>query len=162
MVLIWCLGRLDFAHGLLGLPTTQPKKEGAMNLTAVLIGAIFYIGFLFFVAWWVDQRARKRNRSLVQHPFIYSLSLAVYCTAWTYFGSVGRAASGGLSFLAIYLGPSLTAPLWIFVLRKMILAISFHVHASCTQQSSLEPHPGLKLTLSSSMEGESTTSHSLV
>ena len=82
-----------------------------MNLTAVLVGAIFYIGFLFFVAWWVDQRARKRNRSLVQNPFIYSLSLAVYCTAWTYFGSVGRAASGGLSFLAIYLGPSLTAPL---------------------------------------------------
>ncbi len=96
-----------------------------MNLTAVLVGAIFYIGFLFFVAWWVDQRARKRNRSLVQNPFIYSLSLAVYCTAWTYFGSVGRAASGGLSFLAIYLGPSLTAPLWIFVLRKMIL-ISKH------------------------------------
>ena len=96
-----------------------------MNLTFVLVGAIFYIGFLFFVAWWVDQRSRQRSISLVQNPFIYSLSLAVYCTAWTYFGSVGRAASGGLSFLAIYLGPSLTAPLWIFVLRKMIL-ISKH------------------------------------
>lgn len=88
-----------------------------MSLTAVLAGAIAYITLLFATAWWVDRRGGK----MVANPYIYSLSLAVYCTAWTYFGSVGRASSGGFSFFAVYLGPTLTAPLWFWVLRKMIL-----------------------------------------
>jgi hypothetical protein len=46
--------------------------------------------------------------------------MAVYCTAWTYFGSVGRAASGGVWFLPIYLGPTLAMVLAWMVLRKMI------------------------------------------
>ncbi|HSM92095.1 MAG TPA: ATP-binding protein, partial [Anaeromyxobacteraceae bacterium] len=51
---------------------------------------------------------------------IYSLSLAVYATAWTFYGSVGRAASTGVGFLPIYIGPTLVALLWWSVLRKMI------------------------------------------
>jgi Na+/proline symporter/nitrogen-specific signal transduction histidine kinase len=51
---------------------------------------------------------------------IYSFSLAVYCTAWTYYGSVGVAADSGLSYLPIYLGPVIIAPSWILILRKII------------------------------------------
>lgn len=96
-----------------------------MSIYIVLLGAVAYIGVLFFTAWRVDRYSSEGRRSIVNNPYIYSLSLAVYCTAWTFFGSVGRASTGGLSFLPIYLGPTLTAPLWFTVLRKMIV-ISKH------------------------------------
>jgi Na+/proline symporter/signal transduction histidine kinase len=48
------------------------------------------------------------------------MSLAVYCTAWTYYGSIGVAADNGLSFLPIYLGPIIIAPSWILILKKII------------------------------------------
>ena len=91
-----------------------------MRLQAVLLCSLAYIAVLFLIAWWVDWRA-GRGQSLVRNPYIYSLSLAVYCTAWTFYGSVGRASTTGMSFLAIYLGPSLLAPLWFLLLRKIIL-----------------------------------------
>lgn len=91
-----------------------------MTLGWIISCALGYVSLLFFIAWKVDQRAAQ-GKSLVSNPYIYSLSLAVYCTAWTFFGSVGRATTGGLSFLAIYIGPSLMAPLWYMLLRKMIL-----------------------------------------
>ena len=56
----------------------------------------------------------------MSNPYIYALSMAVYCTAWTYYGSVGRAASHGVEFVSIYLGPTLLAPVWWLVLRKII------------------------------------------
>jgi PAS domain S-box-containing protein len=79
-----------------------------------------YLLFLFFVAYMAD-RKEKQGKSLVSNPYIYSLSLAVYCTSWTFYGSVGRAANSGLSFLTIYLGPTLMAALWWIILRKIIL-----------------------------------------
>lgn len=91
-----------------------------MSLSLVVGCSLVYISLLFFIAWWVDKRA-ERGVSVVSNPYIYSLSLAVYCTAWTFFGSVGRAATGGLIFLGVYLGPTLLAPLWYMLLRKMIL-----------------------------------------
>ena len=48
---------------------------------------------LFAVAYWGDRRAQA-GRSVIGNAWVYALSMAVYCTAWTYFGSVGRAASG--------------------------------------------------------------------
>ena len=57
---------------------------------------------------------------MVSNPYVYALSMAVYCTAWTYYGSVGRAASHGLEFVGIYIGPTLLAPVWWLVLRKII------------------------------------------
>jgi len=51
---------------------------------------------------------------------VYSLSIAVYCTAWTFYGSVGRATVTGFSFLAVYLGPTLIAFSWWALLRKMV------------------------------------------
>jgi Na+/proline symporter len=71
------------------------------------------------VAWWADRRAQQ-GRSVIGNAWVYALSMAVYCTAWTYFGSVGRAASGGVWFLPIYLGPMLAMLLAWLVLRKMI------------------------------------------
>ncbi|HOY07568.1 MAG TPA: sensor histidine kinase [Saprospiraceae bacterium] len=91
-----------------------------MTLSLVIGCSLAYISLLFLIAWWVDKRA-ERGVSFVNNPYVYSLSLAVYCTAWTFFGSVGRATTGGLSFLGVYLGPTLLAPLWYMVLRKIIL-----------------------------------------
>ncbi len=91
-----------------------------MGLSLIVGCSLAYISLLFLLAWWVDKRA-DQGRSLASGPHLYALSLAVFCTAWTFFGSVGRATTGGLSFLGVYLGPTLLAPLWYMLLRKMIL-----------------------------------------
>ncbi|MBF0627116.1 MAG: histidine kinase [Magnetococcales bacterium] len=84
--------------------------------------SVLYLGLLFAVAYYADRRA-SMGRSLVNNPTIYTLSIAVYCTSWTYYGSVGRAAETGVGFLPIFLGPTLMAALWWFLLGK-IIAIS--------------------------------------
>jgi len=77
------------------------------------------MGLLFAIAYWGDKRADE-GRSIIANPYIYALSLAVYCTAWTFYGSVGMAARSGLGFLTIYLGPTLMTILGWLVLRKII------------------------------------------
>ncbi len=84
----------------------------------ILLVAVSYIGVLFAIAYYGDQRADAGR--IISNAYIYALSMAVYCTAWTFYGSVGRAASTGIGFLPIYLGPTLMAALWWFVLRKML------------------------------------------
>ena len=78
-----------------------------------------YLGVLFAIAYYGDKRS-DAGRSIIAKPTIYALSLAVYCTTWTFYGSVGRAASTGIGFLPIYLGPTLMAGLWWFVMLKII------------------------------------------
>jgi len=85
----------------------------------VVFASFGYIGLLFAIAYWADRR-KSEGRSVIASPVIYSLSLAVYATAWTFYGSVGRAAHDGVGFLPIYIGPTLTILLWWFVLRKML------------------------------------------
>ncbi|MFQ5995662.1 MAG: ATP-binding protein [Acidiferrobacterales bacterium] len=85
----------------------------------ILLVAFAYLGILFAIAYYGDKRA-DAGRSIIANPYIYTLSIAVYCTAWTFYGSVGRAANTGVGFLPIYLGPTLMAALWWFVLRKII------------------------------------------
>src|SRR5258706_12187140 len=85
----------------------------------VVLASFGYIGLLFAIAFYADRRKRE-GRSVIASPVIYSLSLAVYATAWTFYGSVGRAAHDGVGFLPIYIGPTLTIVLWWFVLRKML------------------------------------------
>ena len=85
----------------------------------VLLISIFYFAILFLVAFYADRR-RQQGKSLLSNSHIYTLSLAVYCTSWTFYGSVGRAATSGLEFLPIYLGPTLIAFTWWFLLRKMV------------------------------------------
>ncbi len=78
-----------------------------------------YLLILFAVAAFGDRRA-EQGRSVIGNAWIYSLSMAVYCTAWTYFGSVGQAATAGVWFLPIYLGPMLAMLVAWLVVRKMI------------------------------------------
>jgi Na+/proline symporter/nitrogen-specific signal transduction histidine kinase len=91
----------------------------------VIVAAFGYLALLFAIAHVGDRRARQ-GRSVIGSPWIYTLSMGVYCTAWTYFGSVGRAASSGLWFLPIYLGPTLAMLLAWTVLRKMIRIARTH------------------------------------
>jgi len=85
----------------------------------ILLVSLSYLGTLFAIAYYADWRS-DRGRSIISNPYIYTLSIAVYCTAWTFYGSVGRAAETGIGFMPIYLGPTLMAALWWFLLRKMI------------------------------------------
>jgi Na+/proline symporter/signal transduction histidine kinase/CheY-like chemotaxis protein len=86
----------------------------------IVVVALGYIGFLFLVASYGD-RSRKHVRGSRARLFIYPLSLAIYCTSWTFFGSVGVAARTGFDFLAIYIGPvlmvGLAYPLIIRIVR---------------------------------------------
>lgn len=91
-----------------------------MSSALIIAVSIAYVGLLFLIAWWTDRQA-NRGRSIVNNPYVYALSLGVYCTAWTFYGSVGKAAESGINFLPVYLGPTLVAVLWWFVLRKIIL-----------------------------------------
>ncbi|TVQ33595.1 MAG: response regulator [Wenzhouxiangella sp.] len=87
--------------------------------SAALIVAVSlaYVALLFVIAWWGDRYARRRGKLFAQ-PLIYSLSLAVYCTSWTFYGAVGQAATNGWDFLPVYLGPLLMfAVLGGFIVR---------------------------------------------
>jgi Na+/proline symporter/nitrogen-specific signal transduction histidine kinase len=85
----------------------------------ILLTSFAYLGILFAIAYYGDKRA-DAGRSIIANPYIYALSMAVYATSWTFYGSVGRAAAGGVGFLPIYLGPTLMAALFWLVLRKMV------------------------------------------
>ena len=86
----------------------------------VVIIALAYIGFLFLVASYGDRR-REFARGSRSRLLIYPLTLAIYCTSWTFFGSVGLASRTGFDFLAIYIGPMLMVglgyPLIIRIVR---------------------------------------------
>ncbi|HEY6895817.1 MAG TPA: sensor histidine kinase [Rhodocyclaceae bacterium] len=85
----------------------------------LISAALAYLGLLFAVAHKAEQSAAQ-GRSLIANPAVYALSLAVYCTTWTYYGSVGRASVSGISFLPVYLGPTLMFILGSVVLRKIL------------------------------------------
>ncbi len=90
-------------------------------LSTGLVAAIAfgYLLGLFAIAYYGD-RQQARGKSLIANPYIYALSLAAYCTAWTFYGSVGKAATSGVTFLTIYLGPTIIAFSWWFGLRKLL------------------------------------------
>jgi Na+/proline symporter/nitrogen-specific signal transduction histidine kinase len=85
----------------------------------IVFVSLCYIGLLFAVAYFGDKRA-DAGRSIINSPYVYALSMAVYCTAWTFYGSVGRAVRSGPGFLAIYIGPTLMATLGWIVMRKIL------------------------------------------
>ena len=83
-----------------------------------VLGAIFvYMGVLFTIAQWAERT--KAGRKLAAHPAVYALGLAVYCTTWTFYGSVGKASQGGMGFIPVYLGPTLAFLLGHQIFRKM-------------------------------------------
>ena len=88
-----------------------------MNSYVLFAVVIFYLALLFLVA---HRAEKKKSKIWVNNPYIYALSLAVYCTAWTYYGSIGVAVNDGLDYLPIYVGPMIIIPAWIYINRKII------------------------------------------
>jgi Na+/proline symporter/signal transduction histidine kinase len=85
----------------------------------VIAVALGYIGFLFLVASYGD-RVRRLGRDGRARLLIYPLSLAIYCTSWTFFGSVGSASRNGYEFLTIYVGPVLMIGLFTPLVARVV------------------------------------------
>jgi Na+/proline symporter len=87
----------------------------------LLVGVcLLFVLLLFIVAWAAERRALVGKTAWLRSPMIYTLSLSVYCTAWTFYGAVGYAARSGLEYLTIYLGPTIVMIGWWVVLRKLV------------------------------------------
>lgn len=84
-----------------------------------IIGVIvLYVVALFLIAQWAEHAEIGKRAS--KRPGVYALGLAVYCTTWTYYGSVGKAATGGMGFLPVYLGPTLGLLLGWTIFRRIV------------------------------------------
>lgn len=87
-------------------------------LTLVSVG---YAALLFAVAWWGDRHPQYSQGRTWLRPLVYSLSLAVYCSSWTFYGAVGTATRTGLGYLPIYLGPLLMLLFGWRILERLAL-----------------------------------------
>ncbi len=92
-------------------------------LVAVCLG---YVCLLFLVAFAAERGARRGKVRWLRGPWVYTLSLSIYCTAWTFYGAVGYAARSGLEFVTIYLGPTLVLIGWWGLLRKLVRIARVH------------------------------------
>ncbi|KQS92580.1 sodium:proline symporter [Chryseobacterium sp. Leaf394] len=88
-----------------------------MSSFALFIVVLIYLALLFLVAHLAE---KKKSKIWINNPYIYALSLAVYCTAWTYYGSIGVAATSGLNYLPIYIGPIMVIPAWIYINTRIV------------------------------------------
>lgn len=88
-----------------------------MSSFALFIVVLIYLALLFLVAHLAE---KKKSKLWINNPYIYALSLAVYCTAWTYYGSIGVAATSGLNYLPIYIGPIMVIPAWIYINTRIV------------------------------------------
>ncbi|SFZ96311.1 ATP-binding protein [Chryseobacterium limigenitum] len=88
-----------------------------MSSFALFIVVLIYLALLFLVAHLAE---KKKSKVWINNPYIYALSLAVYCTAWTYYGSIGVAATSGLNYLPIYIGPIMVIPAWIYINTRIV------------------------------------------
>lgn len=105
-----------------------------MSNYVLFIIIVTYLATLFFIAYLAEKNSKSK---WVNNSVVYTLSLAVYCTAWTYYGSIGIAANSGVNFLPIYLGPVIAAPLWIVLLRKIVRISKQHKISSIADFISL-------------------------
>ncbi|RTE86177.1 MULTISPECIES: PAS-domain containing protein [Gammaproteobacteria] len=94
-------------------------------LTILIGSALIYIAVLFAIAIWGENK-KSFGYKLSLHPWVYALSLAIYCTSWTYYGAVGNAVNGGWSFLPILLGPTLLYIFGLPIIRKMVTISKRH------------------------------------
>lgn len=92
----------------------------------VVIVCLAYVAFLFAVAFLGDQHARNNPGGWLSSPLVYTLSISIYCTSWTFFGAVGSAARNGFEFAAIYLGPTIVFIGWWIFLRKLVTIGRIH------------------------------------
>ncbi len=93
-----------------------------LGYNLLVLVCVLYVAMLFVVAYGADKRARTGHpgSAWLRGPWVYTLSLSVYCTAWTFYGAVGYAARSGLEFVTIYLGPTLVMIGWWWLLRKLV------------------------------------------
>ncbi|WP_432448929.1 ATP-binding protein [Aliiroseovarius marinus] len=91
-----------------------------ISFNTLVFVCLLYVIVLFLVAFGADRSARRHQSRFLTSPMIYTLSLSVYCTAWTFYGAVGYAARSGLEFVTIYLGPTLVMVGWWWLLRKLV------------------------------------------
>jgi Na+/proline symporter len=91
-----------------------------MPFNLLVLACLIYVAILFSVAFFVERRASRGYLGYLRSPFVYTLSLSIYCTAWTFYGSVGYAARSGIEYVTIYLGPTLVFVGWWWVLRKLV------------------------------------------
>lgn len=92
-----------------------------MSLVIVVLVSAIYLGLLYSIAQIVERNPQNKTLMAAQ-GWIYSLSIAVYCTSWTFYGSVGRSVKTGIGFLPIYIGPILVFLFGGHLLRKMLKA----------------------------------------
>ena len=91
-----------------------------LRFDLLVFASLLYVLFLFFVAFAAERAVRRGRAGWLHSPLIYTLSLSVYCTAWTFYGAVGFAARSGLEYLTIYLGPTGVLIGWWWVLRHLV------------------------------------------
>ena len=91
-----------------------------LSFNLLIVVALAYVAALFAVAFAAERRAARGQDGWLRSPLIYTLSLSIYCTAWTFYGAVGYAARSGLEYLTIYLGPTLVMVGWWWVVRKLV------------------------------------------
>ncbi|GGJ96439.1 hybrid sensor histidine kinase/response regulator [Luteimonas terricola] len=88
----------------------------------LLLVSLGYAALLFAVAWWGDRHpVHMRAGGSWLRPLVYSLSLAVYCSSWTFYGAVGTATRNGIGYFAIYLGPLLMLLFGWRILERLAL-----------------------------------------
>ncbi len=91
-----------------------------VSFNSLIAVALTYVAMLFLVAFWAERSAAAGRARWLQSPLIYTLSLSIYCTAWTFYGAVGYATRSGLEFATIYLGPTLVMIGWWWLLRRLV------------------------------------------
>ena len=91
-----------------------------MSLNSLIAVSLAYVALLFVVAFAAEMAAARGQLRVLRSPLVYTLSLSIYCTAWTFYGAVGSAARSGLEFITIYLGPTLVFVGWWWLLRKIV------------------------------------------
>jgi PAS domain S-box-containing protein len=100
-------------------PHTDRMAMFRVGIGVVVMTLCLYMTLLFVVAFWAERKAAQ-GKNVGDHPIVYALSSMVYATAWTFYGSVGKAATSGPLFLAIYIGPTLSMMLWWILLRRIL------------------------------------------
>src|SRR5690606_7799018 len=87
----------------------------------LLLVSVAYAALLFVVAWWGDRHPQYAQKRAWLRPLVYSLSLAVYCSSWTFYGAVGTATRTGIGYFPIYLGPLLVLLFGWRILERLAL-----------------------------------------
>ncbi|MDJ0627095.1 MAG: ATP-binding protein [Rhodobacter sp.] len=91
-----------------------------IGFNVLVLVCLVYVATLFLVAFAAEKRAERGAVGWLRSPLVYTLSLSIYCTAWTFYGAVGYAVRSGLEFVTIYLGPTLVMIGWWWLVRKLV------------------------------------------